>query len=95
MAEQKTAQQQVREQYKVAENVAENMLRGWNDLTETTATLTFDVVEQSLRYNQEARAQTDRALQDAIGAYRRMYQEGLKTWQSYIQNVNGILTRVN
>jgi hypothetical protein len=95
MAEQKTAQQQVREQYKVAENVAENMLRGLNDLTETTTTLTFDVIEQSLRYNQEARAQADRALQEAIGSYRRMYQEGLKTWQSYVQGVNGILTRVN
>jgi len=84
MAEQKTTQQYVREQYKVVENQAETVLRTWNDLAATTAALSFDAMEQSLRYNQEA-----------TGVYRRMYEEGLKRWQTYVQGVNAILTREN
>jgi hypothetical protein len=84
MAEQKTTQQYVREQYKVVENQAETVLRTWNDLAATTAALSFDTVEQTLRYNQEA-----------TGVYRRMYEDGLKRWQTYVQGVNAILTREN
>ena len=95
MAEQKTTQQYVREQYKVVENQAETVLRTWNDLAATTAALSFDTMEQSLRYNQELRAPVERAFQEATGVYRRMYQDGLKTWQTYVQGVNAILTREN
>ena len=84
MAEQKTTQQYVREQYKVVENQAETVLRTWNDLAATTAALSFDTAEQTLRYNQEA-----------TGVYRRMYEDGLKRWQTYAQGVNAILTREN
>jgi hypothetical protein len=91
MAEQKTAQQYVREQYKVVENQAESLLRAANDLAATTATCTFDAIEQSLRYNQELRAQLERPWQETVGIYRRMYQDGLKSWQTYVQSVNAIL----
>jgi len=95
MAEQKTTQQYVREQYKVVENQAETVLRTWNDLAATTAALSFDTAEQSLRYNQELRAPVERAFQEATGVYRRMYEDGLKRWQTYVQGVNAILTREN
>jgi hypothetical protein len=95
MAEQKTTQQYVREQYKVVENQAETVLRTWNDLVATTAALSFDTAEQSLRYNQELRAPVEHAFQEATGVYRRMYQDGLKSWQTYVQGVNAILTREN
>jgi hypothetical protein len=95
MAEQKNAQQTVREQYKVAENIAENMLRAWSDLAATTADLTFGSFEKSLRYSQEARAQADRLANEALTNYRRMYEDGLKSWQGYIQNASEILNRTN
>jgi hypothetical protein len=95
MSEQNTAQQYVREQYKVVENQAQTGLRAWNDLAATTATLSFDAAEQGLSYNQELRAQVERTFQEATGVYRRMYQDGLKTWQTYVQGVNAILTREN
>ena len=94
MAEQKTTQQHVREQYKVVENQAETVLHTWNDLAATTAALSFDTMEQSLRYNQELRARRA-AFQEATGVYRRMYEDGLKRWQTYVQGVNAILTREN
>ena len=95
MAEQKTAQQTVREQYKVAENFAENMLRAWGDLAATTADLTFESFAKSLRYSQEARAQADRLTNEALTNYRRMYEDGLKSWQGYVQGVSEILNRAN
>ena len=95
MAEQKTAQQTVREQYKVAENMAENMLRAWSDLAATTTEMSFDSFEKGLRYSQEARAQADRLANDAMTNYRRMYQDGLKSWQGYVQGVSEILNRAS
>ena len=77
MAEQKTTQQYVREQYKVVENQAETVLRTWNDLAATTAALSFDTAEQSLRY--KGAGQGRAAFQEATGVYRRMYEDGLKT----------------
>ena len=94
MAEQKTAQQQVREQYKVAENAAQNTLRALNDLASTTTALTFDTVEKNLRYSQDMRAQAERVALEAVASYRRMYEEGLKSWQGYVQGVNEIISRV-
>ena len=95
MAEQKSAQQTVREQYKVAENIAENMLRAWSDLAATTADLTFGSFEKSLHYGQEARTQADRLANEALTNYRRMYEDGLKSWQGYVQGVSEILNRSN
>jgi hypothetical protein len=95
MAEQKTAQHAVREQFKVAENVAENMLRAWSDLAATTTELTFESFEKSLRYSQDARTQADRFANETLANYRRMYQDGLKTWQNYVQGVSEILNRAN
>ena len=95
MAEQKTAQQTVREQYKVAENAAENTLRAWSDLAATTTEFGFESFEKSLRYSQEARAQADQLTSEALASYRRMYQDGLKTWQGYVQGVSAILNRSN
>jgi hypothetical protein len=93
MAEQKIAQQQAREQFKVAENAAHNMLRVWNDAFFTTTEWTFDMVERSLRYNQELRSQSERAMSEALASYRALYQDGLKTWQGYIQGINQIIER--
>ena len=95
MAEQKSAQQTVREQYKVAENMAENVLRAWNDLAATTVNLTFESFEKTLHYGQDARAQADRLANEALTNYHQMYQDGLKTWQGYVQGVSEILNRAN
>jgi hypothetical protein len=94
MAEQKTAQQQAREQFKVAENNAQSMLRVWNEALFTTTELTFDMTERSLRYNQELRGQSERTLNEALASYRALYHDGLKTWQSYLQGLNDIASRV-
>jgi len=95
MAEQKTAQQTVREQYKVAENLADNMLRAWSELASATADYTFGNIEKGLRYSQDARAQSERLANEALANYRRIYEDGFKTWQSYIQGVGEILSRTN
>lgn len=95
MAEQKTAQQFAREQYKVAENVAGNALRVWADMAATTTEYSFQALEQGLRYNQEASTQAEKIAQDALASYRRFYQDGMKTWQGYMQGVNELVARLN
>jgi hypothetical protein len=93
MAEQKTAQQQAREQFKVAENTAQNMLRVWNEAFFATTEWAFDMFERNLRYNQELRSQNERAINEALASYRGLYQDGLKSWQGYIQGINEIAER--
>jgi cytoplasmic iron level regulating protein YaaA (DUF328/UPF0246 family) len=92
MAEQKTTQH-AREQFKVAENTAQNMLRVWNDMLFTTTDWSFDMAERSLRYNQELRSQSERTLNEALASYRGLYYDGLKTWQGYVQGINDIISR--
>ena len=94
MPEQKTAQQQAREQFKVAENTAQNTLHAWNDMFFATTEWSFDLVERSMRYNQELRGQTERTLNEALTSYRGLYQDGMKIWQGYVQGLNDIASRV-
>jgi hypothetical protein len=93
MAEQKTAQQQVREQYKVAESTAQNVFRAWSDVAAATTELTFETFQKNLNYAQELRSQADRAAVEALATYQRVYQESMKAWQGYIQGVNEIVNR--
>ena len=95
MAEQKTAQQAVREQYKVAENMAGNVARAWADLAATTSEYAFSAFEKNLGYAQEARAQADKIMHETVASYRRIYQDGVKTWQGYVQGVNEIVGRAS
>ena len=93
MAEVKTTQQQVREQFKVAENNFQSAFRAWNDVAAVTADVNLELAEKSLRYAQEARGQYDRVVQETLASYRRMQSEALKAWQSYFQSVNEIVYR--
>jgi hypothetical protein len=94
MSDLKAAQQQFREQYKVAENTVQNALNAWLDLTVTTAEWSFNATEQNLRYGFELRGQADRAVQDALTTFRAVYLNGLHSWRDYVRNVNNVVSRV-
>src|SRR5262245_343411 len=108
MAEQKTAQhqareqfkvaenavqEQAREQFKVAENAVQNLFRMWNEAFFATTDWGFDMFERSLRYNQELYSQSERTMKEALTSYRGLYEEGLKSWQGYMQGINEIASR--
>ena len=93
MAETKTTQQQVREQFKVAENTFQSAFRAWNDIAAATVDANLDMAEKSLRYAQEARGQFERIAQETLSNYRRVQAENLKAWQGYFQSVNEIVNR--
>jgi hypothetical protein len=93
MAEQKTAQQQVREQFKVAETNAQNMLRVWDEMFFATTEWTFGMFERSLRYNQELGGQSEQVVNEALASYHSFYRDGYKSWQSYVQGINEIGSR--
>ena len=94
MSDLKAAQQQFREQYKVAENTAQNALNAWLDLTVTTTEWSFNAFEQNLRYGFELRGQADRAVQEALTTYRAIYLNALHSWQDYVGKVNSVVSRV-
>lgn len=94
MTDQKTIQEQLREQYKVVETTTQKLFDTWSDLTMTTTDWSMGALEQTLRYNAELRGQSDRALQETVATYRNMYHTGLRAWQDYVRNINGIVSRV-
>jgi len=94
MSDLKAAQQQFREQYKVAENTAQNAFNAWLDLAVATTEWGFNTTEQNLRYALELRGQVDRVAQEALTTYRTVYQNGLHSWRDYVRNVNGIISHV-
>ena len=89
MAEQKTAQQQTREQFKVAENTFQNAVNMWNDALSATTEWTLDAAERGLHYNRQIVGQAEQAM----STYRGLYQDGLKAWQGYVQTINNIFSR--
>jgi hypothetical protein len=93
MAEQK-AQQQVREQFKVAENNSRNMLRMWNESLFTMTEWSFDLAERSLRFNQELLGQAERTVNEALTSYRALYRDGVKTWQGYVDGMTDVASRL-
>ncbi len=93
MAEPNTVQERVRKQVHEAENTFRDALQTWNDLTQTTTAWTFNTAEQSLRYGEEVRAQTNQVLLEGFASYRRLYQDALNSWQGYLQRVTTILSR--
>jgi len=82
MNEQNSAQQQFREQAQVAETMVQNSVQAWNDLALKMTEMTFEATEKNLRYSQEA-----------LSTYRRLYEEGLQNWQTYVKNVGKAFTR--
>lgn len=93
MAEQKTAQQQVREQFKVVENTYQNAVNMWNDALSATTEWTFDAAERGLHYNQQITGQAERVMNETMATYRGLYLDGLKAWQGYVQSINNIFSR--
>lgn len=93
MSEQKTVQQQMREQYKVVEDTTQDVMRAWNDLALATTEFSFDVAQKSMSYGLGLRGQSERVAQEALAAYRQVYQDSFRAWQGYIQGVNEIIVR--
>ena len=93
MAEQKTAQQQVREQFKVAETNTQNMLRVWDEAFFATTEWTFDMFERGLRYNRDLGGQSERVFSEALASYHSLYRDGFKSWQDYVKSVYEIGSR--
>src|SRR5690242_14742361 len=85
--------QQVREQYKAAEDVYQGTVRTWNDLLLTTTELTLDAMEKGFHYGFEISEQTQRVAGNALTTYRQIYLDSLKSWQNYVNNINKIVIR--
>jgi len=94
MSDLKAAQQQFRDQYKVAENTAQNVFFALFDLAGATTEWSFNAAEQNLRYSLELRGQADRLVQEALTTYRTAYQNGLHSLRDYVRNVNDIISHV-
>ena|SRR5690349_3305426 len=81
-----TTRQYMRE----AEDVAQNAFRAGNDLMTTTMKYYFDTVGAMLRQSMALTNQAQRDLDGMMTIYRRIYSDGIKSWEGYLNDVNKI-----
>lgn len=84
-----TTRQYMRE----AEDIAQNAFRAGNDLMTTTMKYYFDSFGTMLRHGMELTSPTQHAMDDMVNIYRRIYSDGIKSWQDYLTDVNRIFAR--
>lgn len=91
MAELKTAQQQFREQFQVAENAMQSALRTWNEVATATTDIAFDLAQKNMEYGQQVMSKWEESAIEAVGTYRHVYQEAIKAWQSYVEGMSDMV----
>ncbi len=93
MAEKQNTTEQVRTQFQIGEQMTQNLIQAVTDLTVTTATYGFQAMEQGMRFTDDLRGQSERVAHESFQTYRRLYEDGLRTWQGYLQGATEIMTR--
>jgi hypothetical protein len=93
MAETLNTPQQVREQFKVAETYYHNTFRLFNDVTQMTTDYAFDAFEKGRLFAHELNNQFDKNMQVALGSYRAIYLNSLRSWQGYLQGLTDAVVR--
>ncbi|MBA3943058.1 MAG: hypothetical protein H0X37_00680 [Herpetosiphonaceae bacterium] len=93
MADQQNTTEQMRAQFQIGGQMTQNLIQAAADLTVTTATYGFQAMEQGMRYTTDVRGQSERLAHETFQTYRRVYEDGLRTWQGYLQGVTEIMTR--
>ena len=81
-----TSRQYMRE----AEDVAQNAFRTGNDLMTTTIKYYFDSFGTMMRHGMELTSHTQHNIDDMMTIYRRIYTDGIKSWEGYLNDVNKI-----
>src|SRR3954454_1917509 len=76
-----------------AEDAAQDAFRVGNDLMTTGINYYFDSFSKLMRQSMELTNYAQRATDDMLSIYRRMYSDGIKTWQEYSNDVNKIVVR--
>ncbi len=93
MADKQNTTEQVRAQFQMGEQMTQKVIQAATDLTVTTATYGLEAMEQGMRYTADARGQSERVAHEAFQSYRRLYEDGVRAWQGYLQGVAEIMTR--
>jgi hypothetical protein len=84
-----TTRQYMRE----AEDVAQNAFRTGNDLMTTTMKYYFDTFGTMFRHGMELTNHAQHDMDGMLTIYRRIYSDGIKSWEGYLNDVNKIFVR--
>ncbi|MFP4437283.1 MAG: hypothetical protein ACLFVO_08540 [Chloroflexaceae bacterium] len=86
-------QEQVRQQYLDAQEMATRSMNAWNELMVASTDMAFDVVLKNWNYSRSLRNSADQAVEDAIKTQHRLTNEMLQVWQGYTSNLQDIVTK--
>jgi hypothetical protein len=76
-----------------AETTARDTMRTYNELMRTTTTYTFDTLDKTMRAGMELTKYMTDAWENIFTIYRRMYTDTYKTWETYWDEANKIMSR--
>jgi uncharacterized protein Yka (UPF0111/DUF47 family) len=76
-----------------AEDVAEDTFRAYNELMATTTKYYFDTLDRTVRETMEITKNAEHNVEEMMTIYRRVYTEGIKSWQTYFNEINKLIVR--
>jgi hypothetical protein len=76
-----------------AEDAAQSAFRVGNDLLTTTTYYYFDSLNRMMRGTVEITTKTQRTIEDMLTVYRKVYTDGVKSWEEYVDKVNKTFVR--
>jgi|SRR6478609_168202 len=80
-----------RQYMREAEDTARNAFRAGNDLMTTTIKYYFDSIGAMMKHGMELSNYSQRATGNMMTIYQRMYSDGIKSWEEYVNDVNKII----
>lgn len=76
-----------------AEKVGADAFRMYNDLMATTTNYYFDTLNRTMHGTMELTTHFEHAMDNMTAIYRRIYEEGLKSWETYVEDINKTFPR--
>jgi hypothetical protein len=76
-----------------AEDVAEDTFRAYNELMATTTKQYFDTLDRTVRETMGITTTAQHATEEMMTIYRRVFTEGIKSWQTYFNEINKMVPR--
>jgi len=76
-----------------AEDAAQSAFRVGNDLVTTATNYYFDSITRIMRGTIEITAKTQHNMEDMLTIYRKIYTDGIKSWEEYLDKVNKSFAR--
>jgi phosphoenolpyruvate carboxylase len=71
----------------------QDSIRMYNELMATTTKYYVDMLGSTIRDTMDMTVKAEHAMEEMITIYRHTYNDGIKAWQTYLEDINKVMPR--